>query len=128
MAGIDRLAYGRFLEKIAAFLQAIGPLWSAPVMNLLARLSCFLFCASILISSARAEPLKLVEDDVVAFLGGTNMVRLQKAGDLETLLSHTFSEAKPKFRDLSWEGDTVDHLSTERERWRTPFNTPRIPP
>ena len=65
-----------------------------------------------------AEPFELESGDVVSFLGGTNMVRVQKAGYLETLLSHAFADARPKFRDLSWEGDTVDHLSTEKERWR----------
>jgi putative heme-binding domain-containing protein len=74
--------------------------------------------ATLLCSPAGAAPLTLKTGDVVAFLGGTNMVRAQKAGYLETLLSHRFATARPTFRDLSWEGDTVSHLSTEKERWR----------
>jgi len=63
-------------------------------------------------------PLTLENGDVVAFVGGTDLVRLQKDGRLEAALSNAFREARPRFRDLAWEGDTVGHQSTVRERWR----------
>ena len=67
---------------------------------------------------ARAVPLELGKEDVVAFVGGTDMVRMQKAGRLEAALVHRFMKVQPKFRDLSWDGDTVYFQSTIRERWR----------
>ncbi|MEM7315788.1 MAG: hypothetical protein AAF497_21840, partial [Planctomycetota bacterium] len=60
----------------------------------------------------------LVEGDVVAFMGGTNMLRLVQSGHLETQLTDVFAKSKPKFRDLSWEADTVYRQGTEIERWR----------
>ena len=69
------------------------------------------FCVLALLVSgliaAQKPPLKLGTDDVVVFLGGTDMVRAQKSGHLETLLTWKFSKAKPRFRDLSWEADVV---------------------
>ena len=61
---------------------------------------------------ARAVPLKLGEGDVVAFVGGTDMVRMQKDGRLEAALTHRFMKVRPKFRDLAWDGDTVYFQST----------------
>ena len=81
-----------------------------------------LFFISLSISSFltfAAEPtISLVKDDVVVFLGGTDMVRAQRSGHLETLLTWHFREETPKFRDMSWEADTVFALGTETERWR----------
>ena len=37
---------------------------------------------------------------MVAFVGGTDMVRMQKAGLVEASLTHRFKDAKPRFRDL----------------------------
>ncbi len=69
---------------------------------------------------AAAElPLDLAGDDVVVFLGGTDMVRAQRSGHLETLLMWRFKNEPPRFRDLSWEADTVFALGTETERWRS---------
>ncbi len=65
-----------------------------------------------------ASPLKLREGDVVAFAGGTDMVRMQSEGRLEAALTHHSLEASPKFRDLAWDGDTVYFQSTVGERWR----------
>jgi len=67
---------------------------------------------------AFAAPFKLTEDDVVAFLGGTDMVRAQQSSHLETLLTWAHAEAPPRFRDMAWEADTVFALGTETERWR----------
>ena len=65
-----------------------------------------------------ADPVSLSQDDVVVFLGGTNMVRLQRAGHLETMLTAAHAEAPPRFRDLSWEADTVFQQGSVIERWR----------
>ena len=71
------------------------------------------------LGAAAEEPLlELAWDDVVVFLGGTDMVRAQRSGHLETLLTWRFKNEPPKFRDLSWEADTVFALGTETERWR----------
>ena len=68
---------------------------------------------------AAESSLKLTKDDVVVFLGGTDMVRAQRSGHLETLLTANFKNDLPKFRDMSWEGDTVFALGTEIDRWRS---------
>jgi len=62
--------------------------------------------------------LTLQEKDVVTFLGGTNMVHLQQSGQLEVMLTQSFSGARPRFRDLSWESDTVFRQGSVIERWR----------
>ena len=62
--------------------------------------------------------LALGNGEVVAFVGGTDLVRMQKAGRVEAALTHRFKEAKPRFRDLAWEGDTVYLQTTVAERWR----------
>ena len=64
------------------------------------------------------ERFQLIDDDVVVFVGGTNMVHLQRAAYLETILTRTFASCRPKFRDLSWEADTVFRQGTVIERWR----------
>ncbi len=85
------------------------------------RLTQLLWCVLVL---SCTEPLEaadrfvLVEGDVVVLAGGTNMVRLQQAGHLEAALSRAFASARPKFRDLAWESDTVFGLGTVIERWR----------
>lgn len=67
---------------------------------------------------AALPPLELHSGDVVAFVGGTDMVRMQKQGRLEAALAWKFRDVAPKFRDLSWDGDTVYYQGTVRERWR----------
>ena len=71
------------------------------------------------VAFAAQSSLKLTKDDVVVFLGGTDMVRAQRSGHLETLLTANFKNDLPKFRDMSWEGDTVFALGTEIDRWRS---------
>ena len=68
--------------------------------------------------SESAEPFKLDKRDVIAFTGGTNTVRADKAGYLEALLTRRFAGASLRFRNLSWEGDTVFRQSTVSDRWR----------
>ena len=64
------------------------------------------------------DEFALRKDDVVVFLGGTNMLRLQQAGYLEAMLTLEFATQRPKFRDLSWEADTVYRQGSVVERWR----------
>tara|TARA_B100000902_G_C27321241_1_gene924686 strand:+ start:3324 stop:6926 length:3603 start_codon:yes stop_codon:yes gene_type:complete len=77
-----------------------------------------LFSISFFISSVFAKPLQLEDGDVVAFIGGTDLVRMQKEGKLEAAITHRYKDLNIKFRDLAWEGDTVYFQSTVRERWR----------
>lgn len=69
-------------------------------------------------SAAHAAPIQLRKADVVAFVGGTDTVRIQKDGRVEAALTRKFLAERPKFRDLAWEGDTVEFQSTIGERWR----------
>ncbi len=64
-------------------------------------------------TSGRAQSrFTLAKDEVVVFVGGTNMLRLQQAGYLEAILTRQFAAERPKFRDLSWEADTVFRQGT----------------
>ena len=54
----------------------------------------------------------LEKDDVVVFMGQTDMVRSRLDGTLETALAAHFADQKPRFRNMAWEGDTV------YEQWR----------
>ena len=49
----------------------------------------------------------LKADDVVALVGGEDMVAMSGQGDLELLLLRAMPEKRLKFRGLAWEGDTV---------------------
>ncbi|MCH8922973.1 MAG: HEAT repeat domain-containing protein [Planctomycetes bacterium] len=72
-----------------------------------------------LATSGQAESrFALVQEDVVVFAGGTNMLHLQQAGHLEAVLTQRFAAARPKFRDWSWEADTVFRQGSVIERWR----------
>ena len=70
--------------------------------------------------SFAVDQFSLEDGDVVVFLGGTDMVRAVRSGELETGLTREFVNADTavKFRDLSWEADTVYRLGTVKERWR----------
>ena len=81
------------------------------VMSIVSILNCAALCWS-------ATPLQLLRNDVVVFLGGADMVHLQQAGHLEAILTRAFASQQPKFRDLSWEADTVFRQGTVIERWR----------
>lgn len=54
-----------------------------------------------------AAALSPAADDVVAILGGEDMVVWQKNGYFETLVTARLGPATPRFRYLAWEGDTV---------------------
>jgi putative heme-binding domain-containing protein len=64
------------------------------------------------------SPIPIQHGDVVAMVGAENMVRAQQAGHLEALVSESLKETPIRFRDLSWEGDTVSIQTTISERWR----------
>jgi hypothetical protein len=49
----------------------------------------------------------LTGKDVVVFVGQENLVRDQKAGEMEALLASGFQKEKPRFRSMAWEADTV---------------------
>ncbi|MEO1860444.1 MAG: HEAT repeat domain-containing protein [Verrucomicrobiales bacterium] len=83
--------------------------------DMMIRLLAILFFSISLVS---AKPLQLKDGDVIAFLGGSDLVRAQKDGTLEAAITHRFKDLNIKFRDLAWEGDTVFFQSTVRERWR----------
>ncbi|MFP6763079.1 MAG: SGNH/GDSL hydrolase family protein, partial [Planctomycetaceae bacterium] len=70
------------------------------------------------VSASAQNRFRLREGDVVVFAGGTNMVRLQRAGYLETMLTRKFAGVRPRFRDFAWEADTVFRQGTVIERWR----------
>ena len=77
-------------------------------------------------SSGRAhEQFSLAKNDVVVFAGATNMLHLQQAGYLEAMLTRACASARPKFRDLTWEADTVFRQGTVVERWRKDGFGPR---
>lgn len=46
-------------------------------------------------------------NDVVAFLGGSDVAAAQHSGHLEALLSIRYSALNLRFRNFGWEGDTV---------------------
>ncbi len=82
---------------------------------------CILLALVSLAPAARSEArsvFKLTGDDVVVFAGGANMLHLQQSGHLEAILAKAAAPGRTRFRDLSWEADTVFRLGTDIERWR----------
>jgi putative heme-binding domain-containing protein len=67
---------------------------------------------------AHAEKLELQDRDVIAFMGGTTMVQAMESGYLECLLTHHHPALNLRFRDFSWEADTVYAQATVSGRWR----------
>ena len=84
------------------------------------KLGCYFAILGVLAAAsggARAE-LELKKGDVVAFVGGTDLIKIQQEGRLEAALTTRWREVAPRFRDFAWDGDTVYHQTAERERWR----------
>lgn len=52
------------------------------------------------------------DKEVIALTGQNNLVREQKAGELEAILTSSYASLEPSFRSMAWEGDTV------YEQWR----------
>ena len=75
---------------------------------------------SVCFTTTLAGPPRLLRrpNEVVAFVGGTNIVNLQKSGYFEATVTLANRATRPRFRDLSWEGDTVFRQGTVIERWR----------
>ena len=55
---------------------------------------------------------EVTPDEVIVMTGQTNLVREQKSGELEAVLTHALADKQPRFRSMAWEGDTV------YEQWR----------
>ena len=57
--------------------------------------------------AARAEEPFFKKGDVIAIVGGEDMVALSEYGYLELLLTRALPDYHLRFRNLAWEGDTV---------------------
>jgi hypothetical protein len=57
--------------------------------------------------TAGAQPLPFRSNDVVAFVGGSDVAAAQHTGHLEALLSIQYRSLNLRFRNFGWEGDTV---------------------
>ncbi|WP_038170779.1 PVC-type heme-binding CxxCH protein [Verrucomicrobium sp. BvORR106] len=55
---------------------------------------------------------QIADKEVIALAGQANLVREQKAGELEAILTSSYASREPSFRSMAWEGDTV------YEQWR----------
>lgn len=72
-----------------------------------ALVALLLTCLSLASQPVRAANLLLKADDVIAFVGGANLVTLAQGGALETTLIFAHPEKRLRFRNFAWEGDTV---------------------
>ena len=61
---------------------------------------------ALLPATRAAEPF-LKKGDVIALIGGEDMVAASEYGYLELLLTRALPDYRLKFRNLAWEGDTV---------------------
>ena len=64
-------------------------------------------CLALLSAAAFAAEPFLRPGDVIALVGGEDMVVAGELGYLELLLTRALPEHRLKFRTLAWEGDTV---------------------
>lgn len=58
-------------------------------------------------TAAHAAGSLFQTNDVIALIGGANVVAAQQSGQLETLLTLAYPDHRLRFRSLAWEGDTV---------------------
>lgn len=86
--------------------------------ELMKNIAIVLTAAVLALAPVHASPVQLRGGDFVAFVGGTDLLWMRKDGRLEAALTARFLVAQPKFRDLAWEGATVEVQSTVHERWR----------
>ncbi len=95
------------LARLSAFLPAPPRAQFLPMSprTLLALLA--LLAALLLLAPLRADEPFLKKGDVIALLGGEDMVAAAEYGYLELLLTRALPEAHLRFRSLAWEGDTV---------------------
>ncbi|MBL9173671.1 MAG: hypothetical protein JNL10_09070 [Verrucomicrobiales bacterium] len=72
------------------------------------RISCGVLLRSLGLSVAYGQDQPLLQPhDVVAVLGGTRMVALEKRGYAESLVAAARPADQLRWRGLAWEGDTV---------------------
>ena len=71
------------------------------------RILAALLLAFVLTFTARAAEPWLKAGDVVALVGGEDMVAVAEEGWLETLVTWAQPKDRIRFRSLAWEGDTV---------------------
>ena len=65
------------------------------------------FVGLLIATTCNAQSLQLRTNDVIAFLGGTDVVTAQDSGHLEAILSIHYRTLNLRFRNFGWEGDTV---------------------
>lgn len=65
------------------------------------------FIAAALLFVHPAHAFTFRTNDIVAFLGGTDVVTMQESGHLEALLTIHYRSLNLRFRNFGWEGDTV---------------------
>ena len=99
-------------------LSPVVQLLSFPPVKVVSHVGVIMAWMSLLLPAGAAGVLELRKGDVVAFVGGTDLIDIQKEGRLESALTMKWKEHTPLFRDFAWDGDTVYHQSAERERWR----------
>lgn len=63
--------------------------------------------AAVALPAFKDGKFSLEAGEVLVFAGQTNLVREQKAGELESVLATAYAKQQPVFRHMSWEGDTV---------------------
>jgi hypothetical protein len=63
--------------------------------------------ALVLLLAHHANASSFRTNDVIAFLGGTDVVTAQESGHLEALLTIHYHSLNLRFRNFGWEGDTV---------------------
>ena len=94
-----RLPQSRLRSTIAAVLSAIGLGLALGPMPAFAP------------SAHGGTPFR--EGDVIAFAGGATSIAVEQSGALETLLTLAHPGSRLRFRNLAWEGDTVDRRPRE---------------
>ena len=67
----------------------------------------FALVVFLMLWSISAQAFSFRTNDVIAFLGGTDVVTAQQYGHLETLLTIHCRALDLRFRNFGWEGDTV---------------------
>jgi hypothetical protein len=66
-----------------------------------------LLTSAAVMTAAPDEPSFLKRNEVIALVGGEEMLAVNENGQLELLLTRALPAHRLRFRDLAWEGDTV---------------------
>ena len=67
----------------------------------------YAFAGFIVVWTSYTQSFSFRTNDVIAFVGGTDVVTAQQSGYLETLLTVYYRTFDLRFRNFGWEGDTV---------------------